>query len=74
LTALKNVDEIAPLITEDDEHVLANLIDIRLEYLLENPVFTINVGISIGFCLCPERLFYQRNINKDLPLCQARGY
>lgn len=39
LTCLKNMDEIAQTITEEDEPALAHLIDIRLLLLEDNPVF-----------------------------------
>jgi nucleosome assembly protein 1-like 1 len=46
LTCLKNMEEIAQNITEDDEKALATLIDIKVTYLENNPVLISNSGLQ----------------------------
>ncbi|KAI8904343.1 hypothetical protein EDD86DRAFT_258822, partial [Gorgonomyces haynaldii] len=46
LTCLKNVEQIADMITPEDEHCLQNLVDIKFEYLNDNPGFKLDFVFS----------------------------
>lgn len=68
LTALRNIEEVAQSITEDDSLLLIFLVDIKVSYLKDNP------GFKLDFVFLPNEWFKNTVLTKTYYLSESSDF